>query len=160
MSLAIVINVDGVLRAMNNSVITEGLSLFRNLAAENRVFLVSDNPDTRDVLHWLKLNNVRGFVELITAFGMDDSNSRRIEQIRLLRANGATESMLLIDSNPLGVEKCFSIGITSLLFAQPAYMEPQHRPDYNRTPKPWDSLLGEITKQNELRGMDTRLAES
>jgi hypothetical protein len=157
---AIVMVIDGVLRhPFGNIPIPEGIRLYHSFVAQYPVALISDDTNISKVNHWLTQQGIKGFTHLLISQESDPTNigERRRIHLNRLRSNGVTDTILLVDSNPLAIEACYSVGITGLLFCSPSYAEPNHRPDYDGKTKPWNILVNEMTKQEQMYRNDYRL---
>lgn len=152
-----VIAVDGVLRhPMSLMPISEGIHLWQALSSMYPIVLFVDSS-THQAAQWLSLNNINGWVTAIANNEDIEIGEKRLKQIKTLRADGITDKLLLIDSNPRAIEAVFPLGINGLLFVSPKYAEPNHRPDYDGAVKPWKSLVKQLEWQDEMYEKDSRL---
>lgn len=138
----VAISLDGVLRAdVGGTPIPEGFNLYQALLEMYRVCVVLDDPDSVDAALWLRKEGLRGYAQLHVRRPLDD----RAMQYRRLMALGPVE--LVIDGNPAAVAGAMELGLTAMLFAHPRAHRPEWRPDYERTPRPWDQLVARVEEQ-------------
>jgi hypothetical protein len=158
MSIA-VIAIDGVIRGRGDMPIAAGIKLWQALASSYEMAVIADGDSAR-TSQWMGQNHLNFWLGGTNDAGLEamDIGEKRLAQLTRLRANGMTNIELLIDSNPMSIEKVFSKGINCLLFVAPRYAEPNHRPDYDGTVKPWKSLVKEMDWQDEMYENDPRLA--
>lgn len=153
----ICITVQGVLKQeIGEGPITQGIQIYHGLKHMLKIALITDESIER-TQHWLKLNGLQEHAYLLPGLDSDgdDPVTRRTRQIGRLRAN-AEQADMLLDPDPEVVAEATRQGITGLLFAHPKYASPKFRPDYSYTPKPWDEIASEMTRQRLLRDNDPR----
>jgi hypothetical protein len=136
------ITLEGVLRSdVGGAPIPEGFNLYQALVTMYRVAVVLDDTDDASAALWLRKEGLRDYVLLHPRRPLDD----RVMQYRRLQALGTVS--LVIDSYPTAITGAFELGIPSLLFADPRSQRPEWRPDYERTPRPWDALVARVEQQ-------------
>lgn len=142
MAGVVAIRLDGVLRApVGARPIPEGFSLYHALVTTYRVCVVLDVYGTAADALWLRKEGMTGFAQLHARRPLDDHET----QYRRLQALGPVE--LVVDSDPAAVSAAMDLGITAMLFGHPRASRPEWRPDYERTPKPWDALVERVEQQ-------------
>ena len=143
--------------------IESGMALLRGLNKVGPVILLSSFADTDKIHHWLQVQLItsKDYEKLVPrshAHSDLDEISLRVQQINLVRYYSYPIG-LFIDSSSEVVAKAFSMGITSMLFAHPSYMRPEHRPDVEHSPRSWDSIERDAIRQRELMATDRRREE-
>lgn len=152
--MTIVMFIDGVLRSHTGTPIYQGLALYRLFNDNNQVILLGTHKGKDD--RWLKEHKINKLDDLIdyTIPGMTDEFPEW-RQIEHLRGKGPVD--LVITSDPKVVHKLLQVGMTSLMFLQPAYIKEEFRPDSRGGVKVWQDIDAEITKQIENLFEDPRL---
>lgn len=144
--MLVAIALEGVLRApIGSGPIPEGLELYRSLVTTQRVAVVLDDLDQPGAALWLKKEGLADYVMLHPMRPVDED---RVAQLRRLRALGGVS--MVIDPDPQAVAGAMKMGITGLLFAQPKVARPEFRPDFEREPRPWDSMVAEVEFQRTV----------
>lgn len=146
--------IDNVLRnPITNAPITQGLTLYRNLKEHGQVFLICLHKGKDD--RWLrehKINLVDDLIGTDMTVGVDFPELRQVEYCR---GQGPVE--LVVTSDPELAAKLLEIGITTLMFLQPIYIDEKFRPDSRQGAKKWEDLKAEIIRQQEHFVEDSRL---
>lgn len=127
--------------------IDEGLALYHALKLVYRLALVT----LHDPALFLAGN---GFTDHVIV--LQDGNRRG--QLTVLR-NSGHDVRLYVDADPGMCAYALSVGIACLHFAQPAYLRPEWRPDYQISPRPWDEIDNEVRRQQRLRAKEPSLDE-
>lgn len=124
--------------------IPEGFNLYQALVQRYRICVVLDDTDTASAALWLRKEGMRDYVQLHQQRPLDD----RLAQYRRLQSTGPVE--LIIDADPDAISGAMGLGITGVLFAHPRVTRPEWRPDYERTPRPWDLLAAQVEEHRLL----------
>lgn len=153
----IVVELDGVLRDTKHGIIPTGLLMYSTLTAYNRMTILSEE-DEAATMYWLNSNKVVDVDNVIdNSIALEDEDLVP-RQINMARARGNID--LFITSNPEHWVYAFNLGISSVMFAMPAYLRPEFRPDAPKTRRSWDEIQKAIDKQNEARVKDIRLTRT
>jgi hypothetical protein len=64
---------------------------------------------------------------------------------------------MVFTSDPVLAKKLLEVGITTVVFMQPAYIKEEFRPDSREGRKTWDDIQAEIVKQQDSILEDPRL---
>jgi len=146
--------IDGVLRSHTNTPIYQGLGLYRLLAENNRVILISANKEVDEV--WLKQHKINKIDDLI---GRDipfmTKEDAELRQVEHCRSNGPVE--MVFTSNPVLAKQLLEIGITTNVFLQPSNIKEEFRPDSREGRKSWADIEQEIVSQQDAISEDPRL---
>ena len=141
----VAIALDGVLRApVGGTPIPEGVNLYQALVGSYRICVVLDGETSVLDALWLRKEGLRDYVQLHEQRPLDD----RLMQYRRLQATGPVE--LVVDPDPVAVAGAMELGITAMLFGHPRTTRPEWRPDYEHTPRPWDTLVQHVDKTRLL----------
>ncbi len=157
----IVMVVDGVLRAPNdNAAIMSGALLYHSLVKSHRVTLIIDSMAKEKIQYWLRMNGLVDHAgEVYYEVGdPEDTPTRRSMQIKKVKQHGALS--FVIESDTEVVEKLHEQGVPAMLYVHPRYMLPDHRPGFEGTVTPWNSLVATVRKEKEMRAMDVRLNDN
>ncbi len=157
----IAIVVDGVLRAPNdNAVIMSGALVYHSLVKTHRVTLIIDSMAKEKVQYWLRVNGLFDHADEVyyEVGDPEDTPERRIQQIKKVKQHGALS--FVMESDTEVVEKLHEHGIPAMLYVHPKYMLPDHRPGFEETVTPWNSLVATVRKEREMRAMDVRLNDN
>ena len=153
----IVVELDGVLRDTKHGIIPTGLLMYSTLTAYNRMTILSEE-DEAATMYWLNSNKVVDVDNVIDNTIALEDEELVPRQINMARARGNID--LFITSNPAHWVYAFNLGISSVMFAMPAYLRPEFRPDAPRNRRSWDEIQKAIDKQNEARVKDIRLTRT
>lgn len=160
----VAITLEGVLRApVGGAPIAEGFNLYQALVTTYRVAVVLDDTDTELAGMWLRKEGMRDFVLLhpqrpvdrdMLGYDRGTDLPPRMSQYRRLRGQGAVE--LVVDPDPAVVAGAMEMGLTAMLFGHPKMARPEFRDDYERAPRPWDSLVAQVEYQRtvEIAGVE------
>jgi len=141
----VAVSLEGVLRAeVGQSVIPEGFNLYQALVTTYRVAVVLDDEDSELASLWLRKEGMRNFVLLHPRRRLDD----RVGQYRRLMALGPVE--MVIDASPVAVAGAMELGLPAMLFGHPRTHRPEWRPDYERAPRAWDTLVQQVESQRAV----------
>lgn len=158
MSRAVMVSIEGVLAHLDPygglgaaKPIPAGRALITTLAQEWMIIYMTAVEDPELVEAWRRRENLPK-PSLLYAHRSHDP---RVEEwkpdlTRIVRSQGI-EPDLLIDPSPAVVAACLRRGVTSMLFADPAYIRPEWSPDTVRGPRQWTTLVQEIEKHKVLQ---------
>lgn len=153
----ILVELDGVLKGKEDALISTGMLMYSTLTAYNRMTIMSDESEAA-TMRWLATNkivDVDSVIDLTVSLEGEDLAER---QINVARAKGPVD--LFITSNPKHWVYAFNLGIPSVMFAVPAYLRPEFRPDAPKRVRSWDEIQEAIDKQNESRVNDVRITRT
>ena len=154
--MSVVIFVDGVMRReRDQSIIMEGVALYKSLNETNRVILVCDDAERTDV--WLKTNNLAKKLDDITAVIKTPLERPRLLTIETIRSKGKIDYVVTEDTEL--ATQLLEAGIPVLVFLNPRYTRPEFRPDGREGRKSWDAINEELDRQQGLYDDDARLGD-
>jgi hypothetical protein len=145
--------IDGVLRTHTNNPIYQGLGLYRLLAENNRVLLISSNKEVDDV--WLRQHKINKIDDLIGRDIPSMTDNAEFRQVEYCRGQGPVE--MVITSNPVLAKDLLEVGITTMVFLQPSYVKEEFRPDSRVGRKSWEDISTEIANQQDAIKEDPRV---
>lgn len=145
--------IDGVLRTHTNTPIYQGLGLYRLLAENNRVLLISSNKEIDDV--WLRQHKINKIDDLIGRDLPSMTENAEFRQVEYCRGQGPVE--MVITSNPVLAKDLLEVGITTMVFLQPSYVKEEFRPDSRVGRKSWEDISTEIANQQDAIKEDPRV---
>lgn len=145
--------IDGVLRTHTNTPIYQGLGLYRLLAENNRVLLISSNKEVDDV--WLRQHKINKIDDLIGRDLPSMTENAEFRQVEYCRGQGPVE--MVITSNPVLAKDLLEVGITTMVFLQPSYVKEEFRPDSRVGRKSWEDISTEIANQQDAIKEDPRV---
>ena len=145
--------IDGVLRTHTNTPIYQGLGLYRLLAENNRVLLISANKEVDDV--WLRQHKINKIDDLIGREIPSMTDNPEFRQVEYCRGQGPVE--MVITSNPVLAKELLEVGITTMVFLQPSYIKEEFRPDSRVGRKSWEDISTEIANQQDAIAEDPRI---
>lgn len=153
--MAVLMFVEGVLRNPKRAPIQQGMILYRALKENNRVLLLCSDKDKDD--NWLRQQRINNYDDLvgmenIPAIGDDQPEFKQVEWIR---SQGHVDFVITDDPNLSS--RLLTKGVTTLLFANPLYLDESYRPDTNKGSKAWADIVNEIVKQQDMFKEDPRL---
>jgi len=157
----IAITLDGVLRSMTNGgSLRSGILLYKALESFAALAIIADGDTEEKATYWLHQNGLDKHSYLVVAKTADplDPGERRVVQITRLKESSSVD--FLIDPDPTVAQAVMASGTPVMLSLHPIYARPEFRPDYKSVAKPWDTLVKDITLQQELRLSDTRGVET
>jgi hypothetical protein len=151
MSGQVGIVLDGVMRKHDQVGLNPGgMMLYRALEDYTRVaILATGDPDRLE--HFLKVNKIYDHALLDVTVDSDAPTpaGRRLAQVQRLRRSGYVE--FVVEPDPAIAAALVAAGVPTLLFAHPQFAIPTWRPDFDGTVRPWDDLVTELDRQQELR---------
>jgi hypothetical protein len=145
--------IDGVLRTHTHTPIYQGLGLYRLLAENNRVLLISSNKEVDDV--WLRQHKINKIDDLIGRDIPSMTDNAEFRQVEYCRGQGPVE--MVITSNPVLAKNLLEVGITTMVFLQPSYVKEEFRPDSRVGRKSWEDISTEIANQQDAIKEDPRI---
>lgn len=145
--------IDGVLRTHTHTPIYQGLGLYRLLAENNRVLLISSNKEVDDV--WLRQHKINKIDDLIGRDIPSMTDNIEFRQVEYCRGQGPVE--MVITSNPVLAKDLLEVGITTVVFLQPSYVKEEFRPDSRVGRKSWEDISTEIANQQDAIAEDPRV---
>ena len=157
----IAITLDGVLRSTTNGgSLRSGILLYKALESFAALAIIADGDTEEKATYWLHQNGLDKHSYLVVAKTADplDPGERRVIQITRLKESSSVD--FLIDPDPTVAQAVMASGTPVMLSLHPIYARPEFRPDYKSVAKPWDTLVKDITLQQELRLSDTRGVET
>jgi hypothetical protein len=157
----IAITLDGVLRSTTNGgSLRSGLLLYQALESYAALAIIADGDTEEKASYWLHQNGLDKHAYLVVSKTTDplDPGERRVIQITRLKESSSVD--FLIDPDPTVAQAVMASGTPVMLSLHPIYARPEFRPDYKSVAKPWDTLVKDITLQQELRLSDTRGVET
>lgn len=153
----ILVELDGVLKDKNDGLISTGMLMYSTLTAYNRMTVLSNESEAA-TMRWMAVNKIVD-VDNVIDDTVDLEGEDLIErQINVARSRGNID--LFITSNPKNWVYAFNLGIPSVMFAVPAYLRPEFRPDAPKRVRSWDEIQVAIDKQNESKVNDLRLTRT
>jgi|SRR5882724_10820057 len=136
-----------------------GLQLYHALATQFRVVLDSSHDDIGEIEHWLMINGLKRHTLVLWREAQHD----QLEEVVLRRIHlGEWRSQgfdvaLYVTADPAVAALVMNNGAPALLMSHPAYARPEHRPDHERSMKPWADIEDEITATALLREKTPRI---
>lgn len=148
----VAIVVEGVLKQpYNEAPIVAGVALYKSLVKTHRITLIFDG-DKRNTTHmWLMKN---GFVEHTGEIYHEPTDPVEMGPKRLAQAQRLLRSgplALILESDTEAAAALLERQIPTFLFLHPAFTHPEHRPDYQGQPKPWDDVVAELNRQSQAK---------
>jgi hypothetical protein len=148
--------VDNVMRkTKDQSLIIEGVALFRSLNETNRVILLTDNRERTDI--WMKTNNLAKKLDDIIEISQTELGDPEIRQIDQIRSSGKIDFVVTSDVAIAG--KLIEVGTPVLVFLNPKYTRPEFRPGSREGIRSWETITNELDKQQKLYETDQRAKE-
>ncbi len=149
----ILLSLDGVLSSDTGHPVRAGVALYYALTALHRVAIVTSR-DTKDAEHWLASHGIIDYDDLVdSSYGLEGEDLRK-RQITQSRIKSPIE--MYIDADPAMCAWAFEQGITSVVFAHPAYIPVRNRPDAPTQPKAWDEVEAAIKRVNIAKSVERR----
>lgn len=130
--------------------IREGLELWSDLhqTHNGRLGLVVDQCKDHFILeHWLKINNVKASVYEVLETTNPKLKAEKVHHLGM----AIGRSGWYVDVDPATIKETLSLGIPSLLVANPYIMRPEWGPGGFDIVKPWDELVTEIEQQKIMQ---------
>ena len=153
----ILVELDGVLKDKNDGLISTGMLMYSTLTAYNRMTVLSNESEAA-TMRWMAVNKIVDVDNVIDDTVELEGEDLVERQINVARSRGNID--LFITSNPKNWVYAFNLGIPSVMFAVPAYLRPEFRPDAPKRVRSWDEIQVAIDKQNESKVNDLRLTRT
>lgn len=152
--MSIVMMMDGILRReRDQSIISEGMALYKSLNETNRVILVCKDTEKADI--WLKTHNLGKKLDDIQAILDTPLDNPELLTIELIRSKGKID--FVVTEDPDLARHLLESGVNTLVFLNPRYTRPEFRPDGREGKKSWDQITEEIDRQQGLYDEDPRV---
>ena len=151
--MSVLMFVDGVIRSQTNAPIYQGLAIYRLFNDGNRVILLCKDRAKDD--RWLKEHRINKLDDLVDQSIPLLTDFPEYRQVEYCRGKGPID--LVITSDPELAKKLIEVGITTMVFMQPAYIQERFRPDSVEGRKSWSELTAELVKQQDNLKEDPRL---
>ena len=152
--MSVVIFVDGIMRReRDQSIIMEGVALYKSLNETNRVILVCDDAERTSV--WLKTNNLAKKLDDIVAVVDTPLDNPKLLTIETIRSKGKIDYVVTEDTEL--ARQLIEVGVSVLVFLNPRYTRPEFRPDGREGKKSWEIITEELDRQQGLYSEDPRL---
>lgn len=151
--MSVIMFVDGVLRSTTNAPIYQGLAIYRLFNDGNRVILLCKDREKDD--RWLKEHKINKLDDLIDQTIPLLTDFPEYRQVEYCRGKGAID--LVITSSPELAKRLLEVGITTMVFMQPSYIQERFRPDSTEGRKSWADVTQELIKQQDSIQEDPRL---
>jgi hypothetical protein len=152
--MSVVVFVDGIMRRVRDqSIIMEGVALYKSLNETNRVILVCDDAERTSV--WLKTNNLAKKLDDIVAVVDTPLDNPNLLTIETIRSKGKIDYVVTEDTEL--ARQLIEVGIPVLVFLNPRYTRPEFRPDGREGKKSWEIITEELDRQQGLYSEDPRL---
>lgn len=152
--MSVLVFVDGILRRdRDQSIIMEGVALYKSLNETNRVILLCNDAERTDV--WLKTNNLAKKLDDIVAIVDTPLDNPRLLTIESLRSKGKIDYVVTEDTEL--ARQLIEAGIAVLVFLNPRYTRPEFRPDSREGVKSWEKITEELDRQQGIYDEDPRL---
>lgn len=145
-----VVMLDGVLRKIiGNDPIRPGLLLFKALATEFAVVIVSSKPG--DVA-WLDEQGIKNDMTI------PDEGKSHLLLLNELKFEFGYTIDLVVEPDPEQAAKILDAGYTTILYAHPYYAHPSWRPSGpGSAPETWQEIRRVVTRGTTERASDARL---
>lgn len=138
---------EGLLRAPGGEAHYDtGWSLYQALAKNTRLYLLSHTWSEADSRMWLAKRQLRGHINYIHQ--TDPGPAGRLDALERARS---WHIGLVLEPDPTCAAAELQAGWNTAVVTHAAYTQPSWRPDYDRSPRPWDDLTNAIERQTELR---------
>src|ERR1700689_2644990 len=153
---AVAIVAGGILRKMTGSPIAAGIKLYRALATQFTVVLISDELEDKATLaYWLETEGLQEHARVewsdIVLDQFPDPQRRLMQVVNISRVNSVE---LVLEPDPLVSAELIKEGWNTLTVSYAAYMLPSWRPDWVGTVEPWNELSKQVADAARLRAMD------
>ncbi|MFV0135437.1 hypothetical protein ACLGIH_19835 [Streptomyces sp. HMX87] len=132
-----------------------GWSLYQALAKNSRLYLLSHTWTEQQCALWLAKRHLTGHLDFLHQ--PTPGPAGRLEVLNRVRS---WRIGLVLEPDPTCAAAELDDGWNTALITHAAYTQPQWRPDYPGTPRPWDDLTTAVERQTELRLTDPRTQES
>ena len=152
--VSVVVFVDGIMRReRDQSIIMEGVALYKSLNETNRVILVCDDAERTAI--WLKTNNLAKKLDDIVAVADTPLDRPKLLTVETIRSKGKIDYVVTEDTEL--ARQLIEVGIPVLVFLNPRYTRPEFRPDGREGKKSWEVITEELDRQQGLYSEDPRL---
>jgi hypothetical protein len=152
--MSVVVFVDGILRReRDQSIIMEGVALYKSLNETNRVILVCKDAERTAI--WLKTNNLAKKLDDIVAVVDTPLDRPKLLTVETIRSKGKIDYVVTEDTEL--ARQLIEVGIPVLVFLNPRYTRPEFRPDGREGKKSWEVITEELDRQQGLYSEDPRL---
>lgn len=160
---AVAITVEGVLRkSFGGAGIPSGMNLYYGMATRAKIVLLTSEMQKEGGLeHWLLVEGMAEHVRIIWSDVVLQSMPAAEERLRQLaeaRQLGF-DIELVVESDPAVSARLLAGGYNTLTFTHAEYTVAAWRPDARLKVKPWDDLVAQVDREQELRAKDTRKEE-
>lgn len=150
-----VLSLDSVLRSDTGELILNGIPVYRAFKSIGRVTLLS-TTDAVSTEAWCLIHKLNNYDDLIdNTVVIDPDEPLKFRQLSVARTKGSVD--LYVDGDPGMVAEALRRGIPAMLFSSPKYVRPEFRPDAPKSPRPWDELMAERTRQQAMIAVDERI---
>ena len=153
--MSVIMFVDGVLRSHTGAPIYQGLAIYRLFNDGNRVVLLCNDRAKDD--RWLKEHKINKLDDLIDKSIPLLTDFPEYRQVEYCRGKGTID--LVITSDPELAKRLIEVGITTMVFMQPSYIQERFRPDSSEGRRTWGAISDEIKKQQDTLLEDPRLQQ-
>jgi hypothetical protein len=108
-----------------------------------------------DAKHWLQSHGIINYDDLIdSSFALEGEDLKK-RQFTVSRSRAPIE--MYVDSDPTMCAWVFETqNVPSVLFAHPAYLRVENRPDAPRKVRKWSDIEDSITRVNIARSIDAQ----
>lgn len=152
--MSVVVFVDGIMRRVRDqSIIMEGVALYKSLNETNRVILVCEDAERTAI--WLKTNNLAKKLDDIVAVVDTPLDRPKLLTVETIRSKGKIDYVVTEDTEL--ARQLIEVGIPVLVFLNPRYTRPEFRPDGREGKKSWEVITEELDRQQGLYSEDPRL---
>jgi len=156
--LNVIVELEGVLQGtFNKDPIPEGVLLTGALSAFNKITFIT-NMSEDNAYRWLNENKIVDFDLVLGDSVQLEGESLKERQLKYLRAKNPVG--LFITSDPDLWAFAFELGITSIMFGQPSYLDPGNRPNAPSRMRSWTMIEEQVKKDNERRTQKARQSRS
>lgn len=150
----VVVDLDGVLRTINDQPIKEGVIVVGSLSSWNKITYLS-SMSLEETKHWLDINKIVDYDRIIDkSVSLPDEELGK-RQLNYARSLGTVE--LYVTNNPSLWAYAFEQGISAIMFGVPSYTRPEFRPDAPKRIRAWSDIEKAIEKQNAILTQDVRV---
>lgn len=152
--MSVVVFVDGIMRReRDQSIIMEGVALYKSLNETNRVILICEDAERTDI--WLKTNNLAKKLDDIVGIVDTPLDRPKLLTVETIRSKGKIDYVVTEDTEL--ARQLIEVGVPVLVFLNPRYTRPEFRPDGREGRKSWTDINEELDRQQGLYDDDSRL---
>lgn len=152
--MSVVVFVDGIMRReRDQSIIMEGVALYKSLNETNRVILICEDAERTDI--WLKTNNLAKKLDDIVGIVDTPLDRPKLLTVETIRSKGKIDYVVTEDTEL--ARQLIEVGVPVLVFLNPRYTRPEFRPDGREGKKSWVDINEELDRQQGLYDDDARL---